>query len=450
MRNLPYQSALINGNLAMALAPALTPKGIVEKPLFFKGTAAYPQILSRGFVVLSEITATRYFKQVPTTMRDPILSSQGDILRAEVFSACNSVYARLDLLQNGFDGEIGFGTTNVDIGPKLRAALTNVKKDDNMKLEIGGDGLNVQTVKQTEGNIKDFGTTIIERPVTMPDRWIRALGNANQINKTFVPIFEISGIQATTFIAQLPAPTAKSTIGFLVQTPLGIKYSKSSEKGALPVSGIHRLSALKRIFTNITKIKFFAPADAVLQKEPTSFMVQVEFSGGRISLGLTAEAAHGFSGEGALLSALATADVVEDAYDISNILTFNSKVNINDIRKKHNIEQKRAEEAMVYLAVEGKLGWDLDSGAYFHRELPDDPNRVLKDNPRLVAAKKLIEDKNNIRKDGENTYIVHSKDTKYVVDYKGNADSKCTCRWYFDHKNGRGPCKHILAVSLIK
>ena len=62
--------------------------------------------LARGLLVLAVITSTRYFNYAPDAQREPILSAQGDRLRAECFSACNGVYARLDLLQSGFDGEI--------------------------------------------------------------------------------------------------------------------------------------------------------------------------------------------------------------------------------------------------------------------------------------------------------------------------------------------------------
>jgi hypothetical protein len=83
----------------------------------------YPQTLARGLLALADITATRYFNYTPVAQRDPVLSAQGDRLRAEVFSACNGIYARLDLLQSGIDGKIDFGTTNVDIGLQLRTAL---------------------------------------------------------------------------------------------------------------------------------------------------------------------------------------------------------------------------------------------------------------------------------------------------------------------------------------
>jgi hypothetical protein len=122
MRTFAYRSQFTDGSLALALAPALTPVGIVDDAIFFRGVAAYPQVLARGLLALADITSTRYFNFTPVAQRDPVLSAQGDRLRAECFSACNGVYARLDLLQSGFDGRIALGTTNVDIGIELRTA----------------------------------------------------------------------------------------------------------------------------------------------------------------------------------------------------------------------------------------------------------------------------------------------------------------------------------------
>jgi hypothetical protein len=141
------QSKLTDGALALALSSALTPDGIIENPQFFAGYALYPQILARSLLVLADITSTRYFKPVPVSLRDPILSAQGNQLRAEVFSACNSVYARLDLLQQGFDGQILRGTTNVDIGISLRQALTQVNNRDKLHLNIGNQGLAMRISK---------------------------------------------------------------------------------------------------------------------------------------------------------------------------------------------------------------------------------------------------------------------------------------------------------------
>jgi len=127
MRCFAGESALAADRLALALAPGLTPAGPEPLPSFFHGFAAYPHVVARGLATLADVTATRYFRYTPERLRDPVLSAQGGRLRAECFSACNGVYARLDLLGAGFDGgDIGFGTTNVDVGPALRQALSRV------------------------------------------------------------------------------------------------------------------------------------------------------------------------------------------------------------------------------------------------------------------------------------------------------------------------------------
>ena len=64
-----------------------------------------PAIIAGGLLVLADIVSTRYFQYVPVAQKDPVLSAQGDRLRAECFSACNGVYARLDIFQAALDGE---------------------------------------------------------------------------------------------------------------------------------------------------------------------------------------------------------------------------------------------------------------------------------------------------------------------------------------------------------
>lgn len=141
------ESTATQDGLAFALAPALTPSGLVEEPGFFHGFAVSPQVMARGLLTLADITATRYFKYTPSPLRDPVLSAHGDRLRAECFSACNSVYARLDLLAAGFDGgEIEHGTTNVDIGLPMRRALTKVARDELVHLNIGHHGLSLSLI----------------------------------------------------------------------------------------------------------------------------------------------------------------------------------------------------------------------------------------------------------------------------------------------------------------
>lgn len=445
MREFKTASTLFDGNLSLSIAPALTPNGIENDPLFFNGEIINPTIISGGLLVLADIVSTRYFKYVPVDQRDPILSAQGDRLRAECFSACNGVYARMDVFQSALDGDILYGTTNVDIGNNLRKSLLNIRQGDRLKFRIGDKGLKTLHSKNLD-NGSLLTDMVTQRPVKMPDRWIRALGNCAMLHQNMKYKFHVDGMQAKSFIAMLPPVTGKEKSGWLTPTKTGVMLKSREEKNSVYISGIHRLSALKKIMSNVNSIFFYAPENG----EPGQMMIEVCMTGANITLSLTAKSYEGYSGEGALLDSLSTPKILECADKIDNILNFESRLDIDKISKSIGIVKNDMNDAMELLAVSGKLGFDVRDRAFFHRELPDDPDRVLKDNPRLVGAKKLVEDTEYI---DDNIWHVKSGDTTYRVIYPTDENlenAKCTCTWYLKHQNSRGPCKHILAVKLKK
>lgn len=445
MRGFKTTSTLFDGNLALSIAPALTPKGVEEDPLFFNGEIIDPVVISGGLLVLADIVSTRYFKYVPVAQRDPILSAQGDRLRAECFSACNGVYARMDVFQSALDGEILYGTTNVDIGADLRKSLFNVKQGDRLKFRIGDEGW--KTVHSRKADNNNILTDVrIQRPVKMPARWIRALGNCAMLHQNMEYKFHVEGMQAKAFIAMLPAATGKERSGWLTPTKVGVMLKLREEKNSVYISGLHRLSALRRIMSHVNAVYFYAPKNS----EAGRMMIEVCMRGASITLSLTAKSYEGYSGEGALLDSLSDLKILEYADKIDNILNFESILDLDKISESTGIIKNDIKNAIELLAVSGKLGFDVQEKAFFHRELPDDPDRVLKDNPRLVGAKKLMEGISHVEDD---IWHVKSQDTTYRVIYPkdlGAQNAKCTCTWYLKHQNSRGPCKHILAVKLKK
>ena len=446
MRVFAGESTLLEDRLSFALAPALTPDGVTAAPTFFSGFATQPQVLARGLVTLADITATRYFQYVPTTQRDPILTAQGDRLRAECFSACNGVYARLDLLQAAFDGgDIAHGTTNVDLGSGMRSALSAMGRHELLHLAVGIDGLTVSTP----------GATTIERPVEMPDRWVRALGNAAEIHHGLTTSFSVNASAAKAFIASLPPATAKTTSGWLTPVRGSLKLVPRRTPGAIYLSGLHRLSALKRVLLHVTGLTVFGPTESTADSGPV--LIAVDLPGARLTLGLTDDAWRGYSGEGALLGSLASADVLEDADLLSVILAFDPVINVADLARNAALPESRVHSALAVLATSGRIGWDAHDQAWFHRELPDDPDRVLKDNPRLVAARALVASDAVGQVDGDpNRWTVRSAGVDYLVRllpesiaaHKPADGARCTCAWYLKYAGGRGACKHVLAASL--
>ena len=94
-------------------------------------------------------------------LADPVATCADERLRFEAFSACCSVYGRADFLPDGFDGEmVGRGTTNVDMGPDLRAALAGVQDRGELGLAVGASAVEV---------VAD-GVEAVQRRVPLPSR----------------------------------------------------------------------------------------------------------------------------------------------------------------------------------------------------------------------------------------------------------------------------------------
>lgn len=434
VRSFSSGSALDADGITLALAPALTPSGLTAHPSFFHGFATHPQVLARGLVTLADVTATRYFQYTPTSQRDPVLTGHGDRLRAECFSACNGVYARLDLLAAGFDGgEIGHGTTNVDIGADMRRALTAMGRADLVHLDVGREGMSVATL--------DAHT--VERPVDMPPRWVRALGNAAELHRELVPSFTLDAATSRGFIASLPAVTSTPRSGWLTPGRTGVRVAPRASGTAVFIAGLHRLSALKRLLTHVRSLTVYGPRAG----GEGAALVEAELPAARLTLGLTDEAWRGYSGEGSLLTGLAGGSAVEDSDLVCALLAFEPVIDVPRLVRDAGLTEGRVRSALAVLAASGRVGWDAHDAAYFHRELPTDASRAERDNPRLRAARALVAS-DAVRRGGEG-WLVRSGDDDYVVRLAAGADS-CTCRWFLRHGGDRGPCKHVLAARLVR
>ena len=433
MRSFPSASILDDTGLTLELAPALTPKGLTEAPEFFSGFAAQPLVLARGLLALADVARTRYFQPAPTGMRDPICTANGDRLRFEAFSACNTVGVRLDLLAAAFDGgEIRHGTTNVDINQPLRDALGQVSSSELMHLAVGNDELRVSTPEATH----------VERKVELPDRWLKALGSSQELTRELKLIGETPAVQARKFLATLPSGAGRA--GHWNVSRMGVKPALRPGKGTVCAEGLNRLRAARRLSPQITGMRVYG-----LPQVPMAASVW-EFSlpHGRLTFTLTAEHYRGFSGEGALLTKLAAPTAVDDSASISACLAFEPRIEIASLAAKTGLDEERTEQGLAVLAGDGRVGFDLHEQAYFHRELPSDADRVIRDNPRLRHAKRLVAAKAVQPFEGHpGTFRVRGDHDEYIV---RTGPPSCTCPWWQGHAGSRGVCKHILAVELSR
>ena len=84
----------------IAGAPAVEPR-------LFTGVLTAPEPTAAALLAVADIAAARYYRPGTAASRDPVVTCHADRLRFESFSGCCGVYARVDVLPGGFDGERG-------------------------------------------------------------------------------------------------------------------------------------------------------------------------------------------------------------------------------------------------------------------------------------------------------------------------------------------------------
>ena len=184
--------------LDLATALGATPAGLVDNPVFFTGFLTRPDIAACGMLAVADVAGSRY-ADVGLMARlanlDPVVTASGDRLRFESFSACNGVHARLDLLPEGLgSGEVGFGTTNVDINQPLRTALARVERHEALHLSVGRDELRASSLRGTH----------VERKVSLPERWIRGLAEVPALTESMTRVGQLTGTAVAMFSASCP------------------------------------------------------------------------------------------------------------------------------------------------------------------------------------------------------------------------------------------------------
>lgn len=357
------------------------------------------------------------------------MTAGGDRLRFESFSACNGVYARFDLLPSGIDaGQVGAGTTNVDINLPLRFALASVGRSELLHLGVGAEGLRVSTPEQHHE----------EREVDLPDRWVRGLAETALLLREVEPVATLRGAAIGQLLAGLPAGAGPGPTLFLRPTPRGLRPSPTEGPDSVRLAGTVRLGAAARI------VRFTTRLDVHAGPHGTSAW-SFELPGGRVLLFLTSSPWRGFSGEGSLLGLLTSGGGEEHGRAILEWLAWEPLVDPDALASATDLDADAVEIGLAWLAASGRIGFDLAERSWFHRELPlDTEEALLRHNPRLRGARRLAEA--GAVSGGPPTWHVRGDNGTYEVVIRDR--HRCTCAWEREHDGTRGPCKHILAVLL--
>ena len=186
-----------------------TSGGPSANPQFFRGTLLRPVVAADLLLTIGDVARSRF--HVPPAMltrilelADPVATCADDRLRFEAFSACCSVYGRVDLLPDAYDGEaVGRGTTNVDFGPGIRSALAGVHDRGRLELAVGASTVEVET----------DAASAIERRVPLPSRWLRGFLEVQAIQAELGPAAELDAAGPGRSSARSPSPRQSGRSG---------------------------------------------------------------------------------------------------------------------------------------------------------------------------------------------------------------------------------------------
>ncbi|MFK0243427.1 SWIM zinc finger family protein [Amycolatopsis azurea] len=305
----------------------------VGTPVLFEGFLEPGAQAAQALLVLGKVARTRFWMPPSMVNRliaesDPVFTADRTTLRAEAFSPCCGVYARLDLLDMPTAGE---GCTNVDLSDATRTVLAGVVAQDPLHLTVRGEGIHLRTLDGQND----------ESRVPLPDRWVAGFAEIAAVTAGAVEKAELGKLEARTFLRRLPTTVGRS---WAVPSGSGLRLTSRSGPDSIPASGLHRLRVVEPLIRFTQGLTVYTRPDS----EVASWVLQLE--GARLVVTLSPEASRGFSGEGGWLNALAAG---LDAPEL----------------------------------VAGRAGHDVVDGTWFPRELPSGGAPA---NGRLAKARGLV------------------------------------------------------------
>lgn len=425
-------------DVLLATSGGLGPDGMLVAPRFFDGFVGHAEQVAVMLRVCARVARTRFY--VPPGMlaavlraADPVVTSNGDRLRFESFSACCGVYARLDILPGALDGTAASrGTTNVDFNPPMRQALARVSGFDPLHLSVGVDDVTMATM---DGEV-------VEKKVPLPERWLKGFAEVQLACARMTVLAELGALGARAFLRDLPKGWRGPAWAALARTSL--RVSPRGSRGAACAAGPDRLRVLQPLARFATGLRVYGPADAV--EQPVASAWELVCRDASFIVVLSPDVSRGFSGEGAVLDDLADEQASIDADLVAALLAWEPRIDVRRLAADTALSRDRVEAALGRLGAAGRVGYDLAEDGYFHRELPYDPAVLAAMHPRLRDARALL-DAGSVTLTPEGALVV-SNGAEYRVTRAADGTSRCTCPWWGRHRLGRGPCKHILAADL--
>src|SRR5262249_7339035 len=155
------------------------------------------------------------------------------------------------------------------------------------------------------------------------------------------------------------------------------RLSQSKTSGGLKVMGLERLRVLENLAYCCKEMRAYE------DKVSGASAWELDTGNLRFTLVMSPEVWRGFSGEGQVLHDLSRDHYKKALAKVKAALKWQSNIDIRALSRSLPGGPKSLNSALSALGSQGLVGFDLNAGAYFHRELPFDMTMVEQLHPRL-------------------------------------------------------------------
>ncbi|HNV69058.1 MAG TPA: hypothetical protein PKO06_05125 [Candidatus Ozemobacteraceae bacterium] len=417
---------------------------------------------------------------------DPIITVHPDALVFEAFSRDQSVYAQVKLAIDQFEveGEVKYGTTNVDFTAWLWAALGELRSHRETWLRIDKQGFEVAT-RQAGGRF--------EKKVDVPDAWVRGFLNLQQA-------LLIPGPRVHARPVDLLAPIRFLRYAKCRISPRALRYEfepgqpvrlllEPWEKAFLFKGSTHHYTELKtirnwgrrRLALIEPLLPFATDVEIFLKGRSMPAFYLVRLPGMTFTLGLSGVSDHAWT-DLESFSASAAAQSIDSRVFEAAFTAFQSRstLSLAELESESSIARQDALAACSRLCRRGQLTFDLDNGKYRFRKLVDAPvdeQKIFPPSRRFeLALKRVQEEKIRVVScDMQETRKQHTfktpegKLTREVIHrdhhvcgeavgtgaveivVKDNTQiifGRCQCQQFSDHLLSQGPCEEMISLFL--
>jgi hypothetical protein len=449
-----------------------------RSPVAFRGRVKEPLLFRQLMLALHQciVSDLRWVDEdMWRWMLDPVITVHHDQIFFEAFSNDQSSYARLSAPLSAFEveGEISYGTTNIDFTWELRAAMQKLRSSRRTEFRVGAGGFGVTT------SVGTAAKSHFERKVDLPESWLKGFLQVQSALVMHPFTFEARPVDLLTVLAYFqdhkpPRPPHGLRYEFRPDEPIsvvlepweqrfplrGTRYS--GYERAVRLWGRRRLELLQGVLPYADRVLV-----GVLGRGLPHFYI-CHCGPYQFTLVLSGWTKNDWSKDSAF-DLLAPRNKL-DAGRVARVYAYlreHLAAPLADVAANKGWPKQEVEEALFYLCRGGRVMFDPTTGQYRLRELfaeSVDVDALFAPDPRIAVAQNLFErgrvalqqitppDPEQKRRETRATARVED-DAPYEatvsVDESGRVRfGRCTCKFFRENMMSRGPCEHILAARL--